>query len=213
MCLLRKATPVLFLAAVAIAPHSDAASFHVDFEFVNRPIAGVLSFDSIADGLRHAQALHMTSNSLAEGGAGYRFSENQFHFKDGYIAHVDFAADRKARVGNLHHFLTIISREGIYDIACKDTDREGNFGFGCGGEPFQFFSAPGLTLAYPRTTAVPVPPGLPLLATGLAALVAWWRFVSKNQGKQPVRQPPVASSKISPHRMISRRWRRRARVA
>ncbi|MFK7763659.1 MAG: VPLPA-CTERM sorting domain-containing protein [Roseobacter sp.] len=170
---------------------------------MNRPIAGTFKFDSISDGMQSARALHMKSDSFAEGGTGYTFVVNQFHFKSGAIDKIDFAANRRANRGNLTHFLTITSVQGIYDIACTDSDRDGNIAFGCGGSSYRFLSAPGMKLAPPRPISVPVPGGLPLLMSGIAGLAGLRRLASRRTSRPARGHPPPLSSKTLPQRMIN----------
>lgn len=203
MYFLGKTALVFCMVTAAMTACSSASTFDVKFQFVNRPIAGTFKFDNISDGIQSARALHMTSDSFAENGAGYTFLVNQFHFRSGTINKIDFAADRRAKRGNLTHFLTIATAQGIFDIACTDSDRDGNIGFGCGGSSYRFFSAPGMKLAPPRPVSVSVPAGLPLLISGIAGLAGLRRLASRRACRSSSGHPPPLSSKTFPQRMIN----------
>lgn len=158
--------------ALGLTVPASAATFNYDFTIFGA--SGVISFDDVTDGSRTStQLLVVDNNILATGNAIYDPEPNptpSFTFSGGNI--VDAIGVFSFTVGSLDWLLEFrgANDSGIATtFSCADRD----VSFGCGGE-----GPSGLSLINDlnattqfshQLTPIPLPAGLPLLITGLAA--------------------------------------------
>lgn len=160
--------------ALGLTVPTSAATFNYDFTMPG--VSGVISFDDVTDGSRTSTRLEVISNRIDLSGNGIYdpFETPLFTFSSGNIVSASGSFELNVTPPLIWFLFFDQTSDEItrLELMCVDRFFDGeSFGKGCAGRSFESTSASDLTSSIftQQLTPIPLPAGLPLLITGLAA--------------------------------------------